>query len=180
MQCPSCKSGSLKPTRIDDSLPALACGECEGALISLLYYRDWAERNRAALDEPADTTLAVAENGERDSSAALNCPKCSRFMTKYKVSGCSANRLDLCGGCDEAWLDGGEWELLKALQLSGSLPSIFTDAWQRKVRKQVSEIKLRERFAAILGEDIDKAEAFRDWLKDHPQRAEILFYLNQS
>ncbi|HID81855.1 MAG TPA: hypothetical protein EYP51_05725, partial [Thiotrichales bacterium] len=28
------------------------------------------------------------------------------------VSGALASRIDLCGCCDEAWLDGGEWQLL--------------------------------------------------------------------
>ena len=97
------------------------------------------------------------------------------------LSGCSSNRLDLCAGCDEAWLDGGEWELLKAMHLSNQLPAIFTDVWQRKVREEITETKRKARLEkAVSVVDAAKAEEIRIWLNQHPKRADILFYLNQE
>ncbi|MFT7559481.1 MAG: hypothetical protein ACI93R_001392 [Flavobacteriales bacterium] len=67
------------------------------------------------------------------------------------------------------------------MQLSKNIPSIFTDAWQRKVRKEISENKLKERYATIVGDvDIEKAEDIRSWLKTHKKRAELLFYISQE
>jgi Zn-finger nucleic acid-binding protein len=145
-----------------------------------LYYRDWAERT--ANDKVEDESKLDADLASvSESHAALACPKCARLMSKFNISGCSKNRLDLCTSCDEAWLDGGEWELLKALQLSKRLPSIFTDAWQRKVRKEISEGKLRERFTELIGEsDMKKAEEIRTWLKSHDKKVEILFYIGHE
>lgn len=180
MKCPSCKTSDLKATRLDGDLPAHGCNECGGAIIPLLYYRDWAERtanDKMLSDVELDASLAA----ENESHSALACPKCSRLMSKFNISGCARNRLDLCVNCDEAWLDGGEWELLKALQLSKSIPAIFTDAWQRKIRKEISESRLKDRFAKIVGEpDIKRAEEIRSWLKSHDKRSELLFYIGQE
>ncbi|PWQ97523.1 hypothetical protein [Leucothrix arctica] len=102
-------------------------------------------------------------------------------MTKYKISGHSKNRLDLCSSCDEAWVDGGEWELLKSLKLSKKIPSVFTDSWQRKVRKEVSANILKDRFTTIFGEtDMARLDDIKAWVKDHPKRAEILFYIGKK
>ena len=179
MQCPKCKNIELKPTRIDDGLSAMGCSNCQGAFISLLYYRDWAERSGDSLEVPSVELLKGLES--EDTTSAMACPKCARLMQKFRISGCSNNRLDLCTSCDEAWLDGGEWELLKALELTTEIPMVFSEQWQKKVRAQVSNDKRRQRFLKILGEeDLRKADDFREWLKDHPRRNEIIFYVNHD
>ena len=100
-------------------------------------------------------------------------------MTKYRVSSRHNNRLDLCGHCDEAWLDKGEWQLLKSLNLGEQMPLVFTEQWQRRVRKQASEDLRRQRFVSLVGEEaIQEADKVREWLKDQPQRTQILQYLN--
>lgn len=180
MKCPACKNTDLKATRLDDGLPAHGCEKCGGAIISLLYYREWAERTlNDQVSENA--SFKVAEVLENESHSALACPKCARLMTKFHIAGCTKSRLDLCTCCDEAWLDGGEWELLKALQLSKILPAVFTEAWQYKIRKEISELQLKERFEKIVGAvDIERAENIRTWLKGHEKRAELLFYMSQE
>lgn len=178
MKCPSCRTADLKAKKLEEGLPANGCEKCEGALISLLYYRDWAERS---VNNKEDENYDVTIDGIDDSYKTLCCPKCSRIMTKYTVSGCSGNRLDLCSSCDEAWLDGGEWELLKALHLSKNIPSILTDTWQKKVRTEISEKKRKERFTKIVGEaDIEKATEIRSWINTHKNRTELLFYISQE
>ncbi len=186
MQCPSCKNNRLKATKLEDGLPVNGCDKCGGAIISLLHYRDWAERTLHDQDQPNEQDEQIVAEArdaasDTDSRSALVCPKCSKIMTKFNISGCTKNRLDLCTTCDEAWLDAGEWELLKALSLSKDIPSVFTDPWQRKVRKEIGEIKLKDRFTKIVGEaDMEKAEEVRTWLKEHDKRTEILFYLGQE
>ncbi|WP_420589322.1 hypothetical protein [Bacterioplanoides sp.] len=180
MQCPKCKTEPLHPAILEQGLPTLSCNQCEGSSVSLLYYRDWAERCGEATEADAVTDVEVAAvEATGDSAAALSCPKCSRIMTKYRVSSRHNNRLDLCGHCDEAWLDKGEWQLLKSLNLGDQMPLVFTEQWQRRVRKQASEDLRRQRFVSLVGEEaIQEADKVREWLKDQPQRAQILQYLN--
>lgn len=179
MQCPSCAHSRLQATRLDHGLPALGCVDCGGALVPLLAYRDWVDRTVPVNSEP-DLT-AITRQTDQDSRRALRCPKCSGLMTKYRIQSDQNNRLDLCDHCDEAWLDGGEWALLKALQLSDQLPKIFTEAWQHRISHEQGEQQLINRFKQRLGEaDLAKAAAFRDWLNDHEKRADLLFFINQQ
>jgi len=175
MKCPKCKTPDLRATRIDMELPAAGCTTCHGALVSLLYYRDWAERHR---NDPAGLPKEPAQVDAHDTSTALLCPKCGRLMTKYKIAGCVSNRLDVCPGCDEAWLDGGEWELLKALELSHELPAVFTDRWQKNIRRQVAEDARRGLLRKTIGEPaLKEVEEFKTWLDRNDHKGDILVYL---
>ena len=176
MKCPKCKTVDLRATRIENDLPAAGCASCNGALVSLLYYRDWAERHR---NEPIDLAQPLTAIGEvADTSNAITCAKCGRLMTKYKISGCVANRLDVCPGCDEAWLDGGEWELLKALELSHNMPVVFTERWQRNIRRQVAEETRRGILRKTIGEEaLGEVERFKQWLGSQSNKSDILVYL---
>ncbi|WP_223787524.1 hypothetical protein [Marinicella meishanensis] len=100
---------------------------------------------------------------------------------KYRIQSDQENRLDLCDHCDEAWLDGGEWALLQALQLTDQLPQIFTETWQQRISHEHSEQRLKARYQQLVGAaDIEKAAAFRDWLNRHEKRAELLFFISQK
>jgi Zn-finger nucleic acid-binding protein len=176
MKCPRCKTADLKPTMIEEHLPALGCSNCDGSLVSLVYYRHWAETQKPAADDAAARTPAEVET--TDTTVAITCPKCGKLMTKHKLAGAVSNRVDVCSACDEAWLDRGEWELLEALQLSHNMPSIFTDAWQRKIRKQVSDDVRRSILKRSIGDEAaERVEDFRSWLMGKRQKSEIMAYL---
>lgn len=175
MKCPICKTAGLRATKLEAGLPAMGCPQCSGALISLLYYRDWAERNPSPDHVPLEN---IQLEEVSDNHAGLACPKCSRIMSKFRITGDVSNRIDYCASCDEAWLDGGEWELIKSLEFGSSIPKVLTDQWQRHVRSEVSEKKWRDRLVAQAGEDVaTKAQEFREWVMSHPSKLEILFYV---
>ncbi len=179
MQCPQCKGYRLEPVQLENGLIAAGCSKCGGALLSLLNYRFWSQNHQTDSDEKVslDTMSEVAEGEEK----AQVCPKCARLMTKFKIGLASANKLDLCTHCDEAWLDKGEWRLLKQLELHGKLPQIFTDAWQREIRKERMQNLIKQRYVEMVGaEDFEKIDAFKSWLNDHPNREEIKQYLVTS
>lgn len=178
MNCPRCKTTDLKPTMIEEYLPAMACATCEGSLVSLLYYRHWAETQKPTAEAPLTGRSTVDTT---DTTTAMNCPKCGRFLMKYKMTGSVANRLDVCTSCDEAWLDRGEWELLEALQLSHKMPAIFTDEWQRRIRRELSEETRRSILKRIVGESgLAKVEEFRAWLAQSDHKSDILVYLYRA
>lgn len=178
MKCPHCHTTDLLPTMIDDMLPAMGCGTCHGALVSLLYYRHWAEVQKAPTGEPAKAVPTVETT---DTAGAITCPKCERVMMKYKISGAVANRVDVCGTCDDAWLDGGEWELLEALHLSHDIPAILTDAWQRRIRRELTAETRRSILARMVGEEgARRVDQFGEWLDGSGHKSHVLTYLYKN
>ena len=182
MKCPRCKSPDLKPTLIEEYLPAMGCETCHGSLVSLLYYRHWAETQKLAATpqtEPAATGAGPVAT--TDTTTAIICPKCARVMAKYKLTGTVANRVDVCATCDEAWLDGGEWELLEALQLSHELPAILTESWQRRIRREQSEGTRRSILVRMIGEEgTSRVEEFKNWLGRNAHKSHVLAYLYRN
>ncbi|KZX84254.1 hypothetical protein A3715_30420, partial [Oleiphilus sp. HI0009] len=147
MKCPQCKGYELEPRELEPGLIVGACTKCDGALISLMNYRFWADQQSQTCEVVSTVEVAEAE----DNNVAQVCPKCSKFMTKFQIGTESVNRLDMCNGCDEAWLDKGEWQLLKTLDMADKLPKIFTDAWQRNIRIERQEKLHKKRYANLLG-----------------------------
>ena len=179
MKCPRCKTADLKPTMIEENLPALGCSACDGSLVSLVYYRHWAETQKPP--EPGAATNAVPAVDTTDTTIAITCPKCARRMTKHKLTGTVSNRVDVCASCDEAWLDRGEWELLEALQLSHELPAILTEQWQRRIRREQSEGTRRAILVRMIGEaGTTRVEEFRDWLSRNQHKSHVLAYLYRN
>ncbi len=176
MKCPSCKTASLTPSELASGLPCTGCKSCGGVLVSLVAYRHWHERFRHADDEhPPEPAELVS-----DTKGALLCPKCQRLMIKYKYTKDRRNNLDLCTHCDEFWLDAGEWDTLRALDLTGKLPAVFTEPWQRALREARSVEAQTELWRRRLGDDYDRAAEFRAWLAGHPQRGTILNFLDDE
>lgn len=178
MKCPKCKNVDLKPTKLEDGLPVMVCSECEGSLLPLLYYRDWAERNlpvENSVDFDDEVTV------DTDTTTALSCPKCSKLMIKFLIASQHKNRIDLCGFCDESWLDGSEWALLKSLELSHKLPKVFTEQWQKKIRGEKMDALKFERIKNIVGEsDSQKAAEIKGWLKDHQNKTAIIQFIGSD
>lgn len=174
MNCPQCKGYRLEPKELELGLLGAGCIKCEGVLLPLMNYRYWLDQNPAVDQTVQDIVV-------EDSGDIKACPKCSRFMTRFQVGADTANRIDMCTGCDEAWLDKGEWELLKQLDYHGQLPKIFTDAWQRNIRLKKQENTQKERFRELLGEhDFDKVDVFKQWLDQHPDKSQIKLFLQMS
>jgi len=177
MNCPFCKNHSLKPIKLADDLPAECCSHCHGALVSLLSYRIWLERHPVAAQVATERHPNICVE-PADTSHALICPKCSGIMSKYRIAAETENKIDLCVRCNEVWLDNGEWELIKFLELSDKLPQIFYDSWQKQIRQTQNHALKEEKFKEILGEDYDEIVRIKDWIKAHEQRRTLLDYLN--
>lgn len=174
MYCSNCKNIQLEPQELEPGLIVAGCPACQGTLVSLINYRFWSDRHAdKSTASEVDNTSDVKE-----SESVHSCPKCSRLMLKYQIGPESNHKLDLCPSCDEAWLDKGEWQLLKRLDLHGKLPKIFTDAWQRNIRKQRQENSINDRYEKLLGTEVfEKSRAFKEWLYQQPQVDDIKQYL---
>lgn len=176
MKCPTCPDSSLVPTKLADGLPSFSCPSCEGHLIEILSYRLWSER--------APSTTRDAERPEptaaADTKQALICPQCHKLMTKFLMSDTTPNKIDLCGNCGRFWVDGGEWALVQSLNLDTSLTKIFNEPWQKAIRQarviSTHENALRD---TLSDSDYARLTQFRQWVSEHPQRVDILDYLNR-
>ncbi|GAA3924599.1 hypothetical protein [Litoribacillus peritrichatus] len=176
MRCPQCHGHDLEPKQLENGLIAAGCQKCEGAMLSLINYRFWSENHQEITEEKVN--VDVMEQADEQHEKAQVCPKCSRLMTKFRIDLSTAQQLDLCTHCDEAWLDKGEWRLLKQLELHGQLPKIFTDAWQRKLRIQRMQNVVKQRYIAMIGEDrFQQVDDFKQWLDQQPEKDEIKQYL---
>lgn len=174
MKCPQCKGYELEPRELEPGLIVGACGKCSGALVSLMNYRFWSDQQSQAAASTCDEVVVETE----DNNKAQVCPKCSKLMTKFQVGVDASNRLDMCNGCDEAWLDKGEWQLLKKLDLADKLPRIFTEAWQRNIRIERQEKLHKKRYENLLGaDDFSRLDTFKQWLEQHSEREQIKQYL---
>lgn len=86
--------------------------------------------------------------------------------------------MDICASCDEAWIDSGEWALLKSLELARDIPTIFRDTWQKKIARDVSEQQRFERLEQQVGaEDATRAREIREWLEGHASKTTIVRYM---
>lgn len=173
--CPSCPHQRLQPVQLDYDLPALACGDCGGALLSLVSWRNW--REHATLEPPAADAGGAKVS---DSASALRCPKCERFMTKFRFAADARNQIDFCTHCDEVWLDHGEWELLERFALTDQLSMVFSQPWQNRVRSDEARLRQEERWRAQFGADFARVRDMRAWIAAHPKAREILAYLYLS
>ena len=172
MKCTQCKDHSLDPVEIEPGLVVANCKKCEGILLPLLNYQFWS--NIQVKELPEELDLDHIE----DNKQAVICPKCSRFMLKYRIDIDQDNRLDVCANCGEIWLDKGEWELLKALGVHDKLPLIATSKWQKKLSEQILKDRQEVRYKELLGEAIFyKAADFKMWLDQQEQKETIVNYL---
>lgn len=177
MNCYSCQDSTLLPTRLAPGLPVLACEKCGGVYIDLLTYRGWSEE----CDEPEAADAEVPTVETADSEKALLCQRCRRIMLKFRISGATENYVDICTTCDDAWLDKGEWQLLKQLQLQNKLTEIATRPWQKLIREQRAADSLDQRYKESLGEEeFTKLKSYVEWLSDHPKRREIENYVRMQ
>ncbi|CAA0091197.1 Uncharacterised protein [BD1-7 clade bacterium] len=172
MQCQTCTGYALKPVELAPGLIAAQCSKCDGASIAMLNLRFWIDQQTdCATPVPADVTSVD------DFVHARQCVKCQRLMTKYRVCNALENRLDVCHACDEVWFDKGEWQAVVDAGLIADLPAKLTDAGQRALREAGRIAREKAFFAETIGEGFERVDEFRDWLRTHPNGAEIRRYL---
>jgi Zn-finger nucleic acid-binding protein len=172
MQCPQCKGYQLEPRELEVGLIAAGCSKCKGIMLSMMNYRYWLDNNSTVKIE--DIEVEISQNEEK----IKICPKCSRLMTKYKIGSKPQRHVDLCSGCDDAWLDSGEWQLLKDLGLHNKLPSIFTEPWQKNIIRKKQSESIKAHYSQILGgADFGKVDVFKSWLDKHESKNDIKQYL---
>ena len=163
---------------IEPGLSAYECPRSGGVWIPLHSYLDWKERQPVPANAPPAEGRPVLVDDSRQ--RALICPESGRLLVRYRVGHGLSFHVDQSPATGGMWLDKGEWAALKSKGLHSQLNLIFTATYQRQIRSAEYARKLEEVFQARIGEkDFQTTSDFRDWLANHPRRADILCYLNQ-
>ena len=175
MKCTSCKQGTLTPTFLEGQFRSHKCDNCEGDWILIEDYVAWKERNP---NYKFADSISFEEGEAEDSKRALFCPVSGTMMSKHKLSASNDHRLDYSNAVGGIWLDRGEWELLKAEGLAGSLNSVVTQSWQKKLREQTAKEHFEDIYEAKFGqENYAKIKAFREWLNSQKDKADMRAYV---
>ncbi|WP_445355306.1 hypothetical protein ACJJI5_00975 [Microbulbifer sp. EKSA008] len=176
-RCTSCKDGVLKPGSIEELFRGYTCSSCEGNWILIEDYLSWKRQNPEYKfpEDISNLNDVVAEDTKR----AILCPVSGSIMQKIKIIASSEHRIDYSTVVGGVWLDKGEWDLLKAEGLAGSLNFLVTHEWQKKIRENKAQETFSEMYRSKFGDDLyDKAKEVRKWLNSTEQKADVLAYLN--
>ncbi|WP_299881601.1 zf-TFIIB domain-containing protein [uncultured Cocleimonas sp.] len=174
MNCTSCNNGFLKPSSIEGQFPAHTCTDCGGHWILIKDYVAWLARKP---DYQFSENIEI-ELESTDTKKALICPASGSIMRKFRISATNQHRIDYSSTVAGIWLDRGEWELLKAEGLAGSLNAVATRQWQSKIRENSAEQTFSNLYKDKFGIDTyEKVKEFRAWLNEQPQKADLKAYL---
>lgn len=166
----------LRHIELEPGLAAFSCPKSGGHWIALQSYFIWMERHRSKVRSlPADYTPQASTDALQ---RALICPESGCILIRYRVGHGLSFQIDRSPRTGGVWLDAGEWDALKKLGLHDELHLIFTAPYQRDVRTELSNQRLREQFQRRIGEaDFERAAQFKRWIQQHPSHRDILAYL---
>ncbi|MBF7073410.1 zf-TFIIB domain-containing protein [Glaciecola sp. MH2013] len=175
MNCTSCKKGLLQPSFIDGLFRAHTCNNCGGNWILVEDFVTWKEKNP---EHEFEECSEWSEEDTADTTSALLCPITGSIMRKFKVSAKTSHRIDYSNAVGGIWLDSGEWELLKAEGIAGTLNNVLTQSWQNKIREKSSTNNFADIYESKFGEDnYAKVKEIREWLNSQPQKSDLRSYL---
>lgn len=179
MQCPSCQSTELNITPLEEGLTAYTCNQCEGLWISPEDYWSWLEEHSSIqLEQPALPEPSVPM---KPAKRAKLCPACSHILIHYQVGQGIPFWLEHCGNCGGIWLTQPEWGVLKNQHLHDKIYKILTIPWQRQRQQEETRKHLQTFIKNKFSEtDYLKIQEIKQWIDQHPQRQEVLDYLNNQ
>ncbi|MDE1460405.1 zf-TFIIB domain-containing protein [Spartinivicinus poritis] len=176
MKCTSCKKGVLTPTRLDKQIPCMTCNSCKGNWLYLEDYLSWKEKNPEAKFKNIKTNIKP-----RATTSALLCPKTSIIMSRFRISSKYEYKINLSPTINGIWLEKDVWELLKKEGLADKLNQIFTDPWQRKIKKEMSKAMFENMYQQQFGEDdYEEIKKIKAWLSKHPKKIHLIGYLHSD
>lgn len=181
MNSPVADKLPLERDELQPGLVVYRCSQTGGVFIPADSYWRWLRKHNAQLEQLAgtDEDPALRKVSPTDGEPKI-CPATGTVMLRFRVGhGLSFHvERSASGGI---WLDGGEWEQLRAAEFHHRLHLIFGAPWQRDIRhdeqREGAEARLREH----LGDEVfDRVSALKEELIDHPAQSEALAYMGRG
>lgn len=177
MRCPTCKSSTLVAAD-SPTLPRTSdCPTCHGQWLAFDDHLAWvsAEHTDPTPPQPAPPTSVAPAPTPRF------CPRCQKFMTRYRVSADHPLTLERCGTCAGTWFDHGEFEVACALTPLSKLQHIFNDTHQHRLAHTLKARERDARVARLAGpEALKRVQDFHAWIAAHPAKDTLLAYLTDE
>lgn len=167
MHSPRDRKATLERIELEPGLAGYVCPTTGGHWIDGDAYWAWLRAQPSRLPEkPAESAEVRAVD---DADDALISPRSGRVMRKFEVGRGLRFRIDFDAASGGFWLDGGEYEALRARNMHDELNLIASDEWQRKLRVERSREVARARLRDVLGAaDFERLEATIAWIDCHP------------
>lgn len=181
MNSPVAENVAMVREKLEPGLVVHRCPQSGGIFIPADSYWLWLRKHpsrwpQLPVNAAEPVELPITESTDR---VAKICPVSGTLMVRCRVGHGFDFHLErsTTGGI---WLDGGEWERLRARNFHDELHLMFAAPWQRKVRQDEQssgiEMRLRER----LGDEVhNRLIELRSHLRDHPARSEALAFLSR-
>lgn len=173
-QCPKEGQIELTDSQLSAGLLAKSCPSCGGAWIPPEHYTAWQRRHNHPEDPVTVSILPLSVVGATappplDNRAAL-CPDCRSYLVRGRVSLQNfAFFVERCPNCNGIWIDAGEWDILKALNLHTHIDYIFSTEWQARVRELEQTERERQATLEKMGPEIaQRLFELADLLESHP------------
>ena len=179
MISPVSKNQRLERVSLESGLMAYRCPSSKGVFISVGAYFRWLAQQPGRLPHlPAAETRA--QKPVDDDSRVKICPESGQIMQRFAVGHGFSFHVDR-SPTGSIWLDGGEWESLRARNFHDELRLIFTAPWQDQIRHSRSIETRREPLVERLGPDLfARVEQLRIELSGHEQRNLALAHLQNT
>jgi Zn-finger nucleic acid-binding protein len=154
MRCPKQKNTELVASKLDHDLKCSHCQSCKGYWLSADDYEAWRSQQNKPKKPLSKLDFSLEfKPSEYDSKAGL-CPECGSYLARTRIDLQEPFYLERCPGCGGMWLDQGEWEVIKKLNLHVVLPHVFSSQWQIVMREMLQAEQERKAVVEKLGKDL--------------------------
>ena len=183
MNCPVCATTTLAPIESAGDPLTLGCPSCRGRWMAFTDHLHWVESTIGGpirAPDPAASSFAAPSSPEPPHGPRL-CPSCGRLLTRFRISLDLPFTLDRCANCAGVWFDAPEWPIIRSAGLLPGLHHLFNDAHQHKLDTEERRRQHEARCRAIVGDEaFERAQEFKQWLDEHPQRSALLAFLDDQ
>lgn len=180
MKSPIYPQLNLIKSELEPGLTAWKCPKSGGHWISASSYKRWQKTTTKSATDEVSYEYKLIEASPEDQIAKI-CPESGCLLSRYRISqdlNIYLDRSPLTGGI---WFDKGEWEILKQRKLHTKLDKLSSDYWQKSLREQEHKEALFDQLKEKLGtEGFEKTLEFKEWIRIHPRRSDILAFLQNN
>lgn len=183
MKCPACANAELE-RRENRAGPAdFHCRSCSGCWLPFDDHLHWLESQPAGApaacagtEPPVTSSLPPSDVTQR----VRLCPRCSKLLSRFRVSADHAVSIERCPACAGIWFDQGEREATLAIVPMSRIQHIFNDAHQHRIAAELRRRQHEERCRAIVGDEaLARTREFKAWLEQHPRQDVLRAYLDE-
>ncbi len=126
MQCPKCQT-ALDPVRVDE-VDVDQCSGCQGVWFDALELGPLLDKHEAGVKALLEGERDEALNAQR----SVSCPRDQAQLLRVYSLRNNEVILDVCAECRGVWLDGGEFQQIKAGQPDVRLHKLISREAQRR------------------------------------------------